>query len=77
MCEAVQNNLNQYAPSKGLLHLRNSISKAYSVNLGMAIDPEDNVLITQGANQGIFSILIVDIFITRNVCNYASIHRER
>jgi len=46
---------NQYSPSQGRLTLRKAIAKAYSKELGRTIDPESEVTITTGANEGMLS----------------------
>lgn len=47
--------LNQYAPTKGLATLRNSISKAYSGSFKRELDPESEILVTAGANEGMYA----------------------
>jgi kynurenine aminotransferase len=42
----------QYSPPKGRPRLRQAIAKAYSPFMGKEIDPETEVLITTGANEG-------------------------
>ncbi|KAL8703748.1 MAG: hypothetical protein Q9201_003073 [Fulgogasparrea decipioides] len=46
---------NQYAPTKGRPRLRKAIAKAYSPLFGRDIDPDTEVVVTTGANEGIFS----------------------
>lgn len=43
---------NQYAPTKGRPRLRKAIADAYSPFWGRKIDPETEVTITTGANEG-------------------------
>lgn len=43
---------NQYAPTKGRPRLRKAIADAYSPFWGREIDPETEVTITTGANEG-------------------------
>ena len=46
--------MNQYAPSKGLPRLRNALASSYSDGLfERTLDAEREILVTQGANQGI------------------------
>lgn len=46
---------NQYSPTKGRPRLRKAIADAYSPFWGRKIDPETEVTITTGANEGVFS----------------------
>ncbi|KAI5279389.1 hypothetical protein KEM52_004403, partial [Ascosphaera acerosa] len=46
---------NQYAPTKGNARLRKAIAAAYSPSFGRALDPETEVAITTGANEGMLS----------------------
>ncbi|KAG6091682.1 hypothetical protein E4U30_006418 [Claviceps sp. LM220 group G6] len=46
---------NQYAPTKGRPRLRKAIADAYSPFWGRKIDPETEVTITTGANEGMLS----------------------
>ncbi|KAK4077765.1 uncharacterized protein Triagg1_3459 [Trichoderma aggressivum f. europaeum] len=46
---------NQYAPPKGRLRLREAISNAYSPFWGRKLDPETEITITTGANEGFLS----------------------
>eukprot|EP00732_Lithocolla_globosa_P002187 Lithocolla_globosa_v1_NODE_1362_length_2632_cov_5.112534.p1 type:complete len:420 gc:universal NODE_1362_length_2632_cov_5.112534:768-2027(+) len=54
--------LNQYSPVTGLPHLRESLTKYYSPAFKRSIDPLNEVVISQGATEGTFSIMqgIVD-----------------
>lgn len=47
--------LNQYAPTRGLPALRKAIADNYSPFFGREIDPETEVVVTAGANEGMFS----------------------
>jgi kynurenine aminotransferase len=49
---------NQYAPTTGRPRLKKIISQMYSPLLNHPINPITEVLITTGANEGIFSALI-------------------
>ncbi|KAI4241832.1 MAG: hypothetical protein L6R40_004378 [Gallowayella cf. fulva] len=49
---------NQYSPTKGRPRLKKAIAKAYSPLFGRDIDPETEVTITTGANEGILSALM-------------------
>ncbi|KOS21896.1 putative aminotransferase [Escovopsis weberi] len=46
---------NQYSPPKGRLRLRKAIADAYSGHMGRKIDPETEVAISTGANEGMLS----------------------
>ncbi|KAJ1509702.1 hypothetical protein HMI54_014535 [Coelomomyces lativittatus] len=48
---------NQYAHPKGLLPLRETLSTTFSPLFHRTLDPEKNILVTSGANMGIFSTL--------------------
>lgn len=43
---------NQYSPTKGRPRLKKAIADAYSPHWGRKIDPETEVTITTGANEG-------------------------
>ncbi|GME64627.1 PLP-dependent transferase [Neofusicoccum parvum] len=46
---------NQYAPTKGRPRLKKAIAEVYSPFLGKQLDPETEVTITTGANEGMLS----------------------
>ena len=48
----------QYAPSPGILSLREELSKIYNNRYGLNYDPAHEVTIVNGATEGIFSSLI-------------------
>lgn len=48
---------NQYAHPRGNLQLRETLSKTFSPLFGRSLDPNHNILVTSGANMGIFSTL--------------------
>ncbi|KAL8746335.1 MAG: hypothetical protein Q9190_001629 [Brigantiaea leucoxantha] len=52
---------NQYSPTKGRPRLKKAIAKAYSPLLGKDIDPETEVTITTGANEGMLSAFMAFI----------------
>lgn len=52
---------NQYAPTKGNPRLRKAIADAYSPFFGKTIDPETEVAITTGANEGMLSAFMAFI----------------
>lgn len=47
--------LNQYAPPKGLPSLRNALSTAYSKSFQRELDPESEIVVTAGANEGMYA----------------------
>jgi aspartate/methionine/tyrosine aminotransferase len=53
---AIQANHNQYAPSPGILPLRQAIADTYSTSYGLAVSPND-VTITSGATEALFSTI--------------------
>ncbi|KAK2591094.1 arylformamidase [Conoideocrella luteorostrata] len=52
---------NQYSPTKGRPRLRKAIAEAYSPFCGRKIDPETEVTITTGANEGMLSAFMAFI----------------
>ncbi|KAG0221728.1 hypothetical protein BGX31_009591 [Mortierella sp. GBA43] len=55
--EAVQRNeCNQYSHPKGRPRLRNALAKSYSELFKRELDPETEIVVTAGANEGIYSI---------------------
>ncbi|RKP07023.1 putative BNA3-Arylformamidase [Thamnocephalis sphaerospora] len=48
---------NQYSVPKGRLRLRQALSATYSPLFGRTLDPENEVVVTAGANEGIFATL--------------------
>lgn len=46
---------NQYSPTKGRPRLKKAIANAYSPFFGRTLDPEKEVTITTGANEGMLS----------------------
>lgn len=47
--------LNQYAPTRGLPVLRKALSEAYSPFFDRKLDPETEIVVTSGANEGMLS----------------------
>ncbi|CAN6613863.1 probable kynurenine--oxoglutarate transaminase Bna3p [Trichomonascus vanleenenianus] len=47
--------LNQYSPTRGRPSLRKAIAHAYSPYFGREIDPETEIVVTSGANEGMYS----------------------
>ncbi|KAG0002534.1 hypothetical protein BGZ80_011051 [Entomortierella chlamydospora] len=52
----LRNDCNQYSHPKGRPRLRNALAKSYSPLFNRELDPEHEVVVTAGANEGIFSI---------------------
>lgn len=46
---------NQYSPTKGRPRLKKALSDAYSPFWGRTLDPETEITITTGANEGLYS----------------------
>lgn len=53
---------NQYSPTKGRPRLKKAIADAYSPHWGRKIDPETEVTITTGANEGTYGSLSCRLF---------------
>jgi aspartate/methionine/tyrosine aminotransferase len=53
--KAIAEGKNQYAPSMGLLSLREAISRNYSRFYGLTYDPLTEVVVTNGATEAIFA----------------------
>lgn len=69
---------NQYSPTRGRPRLKSAIAKAYSPFLGRELDPNTEVLITAGANEGFYSafaglldagdeVIVMEPYFDRNV----------
>lgn len=56
--EAMRNGLNQYAPMPGLLALRQQIAEKIALLYGVSVDPVQEVTITAGGTQAIFSAIV-------------------
>ena len=52
---------NQYSPTKGRPRLKKAIADAYSPFVGRKLDPETEVTITTGANEGMLSAFMAFI----------------
>jgi N-succinyldiaminopimelate aminotransferase len=55
---AVNNNMNQYAPGMGVPSLRTAIARHAARFYGMQIDPEKQVIITAGATEAMFAAIM-------------------
>ncbi|KAI7906266.1 pyridoxal phosphate-dependent transferase [Cokeromyces recurvatus] len=47
---------NQYSHPRGRLRLRNTLAASYSKEFNRQLDPETEILVTAGANEGMFSV---------------------
>ena len=61
---AMENGYNQYAPMAGALELRKEISKKFELLYDSPYHPENEITITAGATQAIFTI--ISAFITKD-----------
>ncbi|KAK9703585.1 arylformamidase [Basidiobolus ranarum] len=50
-------NFNQYAPPRGVPRLRQALANDYSMKINRQLDPEKEIIITAGANEGLLSIM--------------------
>jgi N-succinyldiaminopimelate aminotransferase len=57
-CEAIQGDINQYAPGKGRLRLREAIARKMEKFYGVAVDPETEIVVTHGATEAIFAAIV-------------------
>ena len=57
-CKAAYRGETHYAPTNGLFKLREALSKKAYQDYGLQYDPEDEVLVTVGGTEGIFSTLM-------------------
>lgn len=62
--EAMKNGHNQYAPMKGVMDLRTAISEKFKKLYQSSYHPENEIVITAGATQAIFTI--ISTFINQN-----------
>ena len=60
--EAVERvDCNQYAPTKGRPRLKTAIAEAYSPIMGRQLNPDTEVVVTTGANEGMLSAFMAFI----------------
>lgn len=52
---------NQYSPTKGRPRLKKAIADAYSPHWGRKLDPDTEITITTGANEGMLSAFMAFI----------------
>ncbi len=56
--EAIQNDVNQYAPSLGKPALRQAIAQKIERFYGMSVDPNQQIIVTHGATEAIFATIM-------------------
>ncbi|MBA3946340.1 MAG: aminotransferase class I/II-fold pyridoxal phosphate-dependent enzyme [Herpetosiphonaceae bacterium] len=56
--KAIQADQNQYAPSPGLLLLREAISQSYAHSYGLNYDPQTEITITSGATEALIAAML-------------------
>ncbi|MEZ4520110.1 MAG: methionine aminotransferase [Thermomicrobiales bacterium] len=56
--EAIQSDLNQYAPSHGLARLREAIAADWSEQHNVDVDPDAEITVTSGATEALLSALL-------------------
>lgn len=56
--ESIQNDLNGYTHSKGLIALREAVARYTNRKYNLSYDPEQEIIITSGPTQALFSSLI-------------------
>ena len=53
--DAVQGNVNQYAPGIGQARLREAIARKMDRHYGMPVDPQTEIVVTHGATEALFA----------------------
>ena len=66
---------NHYAPAKGRLRLRKAIKEFYGTQFGKELDPETEIVVTSGANEGAY-LVIWSMFLARSVASSAWCWRQ-
>lgn len=56
--QAIQADLNQYAPSTGRERLRQAIANKVKTHYGLEVDPAKEIVITHGATEAIFATIL-------------------
>jgi N-succinyldiaminopimelate aminotransferase len=56
--QAIQGDINQYAPGSGRLNLREAIAQKMARHYGLPVDPATEVTVTSGATEAIFSAIM-------------------
>ncbi len=57
VCKAMKDGYNQYAPMAGIMELREAIAHKLRLLYGRNYNPEDEITVTVGATQAIFTII--------------------
>jgi N-succinyldiaminopimelate aminotransferase len=55
--EAIQGDINQYAPGQGRLSLRQAVAQKMAQAYGLTVDPDSEVIVTHGATEAIFAAI--------------------
>ena len=56
--EAIQDEVNQYAPSTGRLSLRQAIAEKMARHYNFSVDPNSEIVVTHGATEAIFATIL-------------------
>lgn len=56
--QAIEGDVNQYAPGHGRLRLREAIARKMERHYGLAVDPLTEITVTHGATQAIFTAIL-------------------
>lgn len=56
--EAIQGDVNQYAPGSGRPSIRQAIAKKMARHYGLPVDPNTEITVTHGATEAIFSTIL-------------------
>lgn len=68
---------NQYSPTKGRPRLKKAISEAYAPHWGRKLDPDTEITITTGANEGLYQPWCVERERETLLTDPATRHAER
>lgn len=55
--QAIQADVNQYAPSRGQLRLREAIAKKMARHYGLPVDPQTEITVTHGATEALLAAI--------------------
>jgi N-succinyldiaminopimelate aminotransferase len=56
--EAIQGDINQYAPGQGRLSLRQAVARKMAQFYGVSADPDTEVIVTHGATEALFATIV-------------------
>ncbi|MCP5051363.1 MAG: aminotransferase class I/II-fold pyridoxal phosphate-dependent enzyme [bacterium] len=56
--QAIDADINQYAPSTGRPRLRNAIAAKMERHYGIAVNPDTDIVVTNGATEAIFAVVL-------------------